>query len=192
MLAVEDPPADVVDERAVDADKRVRGDGGSRVGGGGARLLRDQGGERVGALGGEQAARLQHEPAEGGEHALPRRPVAHGGEQLALERLQPAVDEVLLRWEVLEDGRDGDVSRLGDLRDAHVLEARGAEEIEVTEVPVEQRGPLLEVYAERYGKMRTVGTMLRALPDPADHPMFRGVGSRAARSAAGAGAATRR
>jgi deazaflavin-dependent oxidoreductase (nitroreductase family) len=47
------------------------------------------------------------------------------------------------------------------------------EEITVEEVPVEQRAPLLEVYAERFGRMPTVGDVLRALPDPADHPTFR-------------------
>jgi len=48
-----------------------------------------------------------------------------------------------------------------------------AEEITVSEVPVEQRPPLLDVYGERFGKMPTVGKVLRQLPDPADHPIFR-------------------
>ena len=48
-----------------------------------------------------------------------------------------------------------------------------AEEITVVEVPVEQRPPLLEVYGERFGKMPTVGKVLKQLPDPADHPIFR-------------------
>jgi deazaflavin-dependent oxidoreductase (nitroreductase family) len=47
------------------------------------------------------------------------------------------------------------------------------EEITVVEVPVAERAPLLEVYTARYGKMPTVGAVLRALPDPADHPVFR-------------------
>ena len=47
------------------------------------------------------------------------------------------------------------------------------EEITVTEVPVEERPVLLEVYGQRYGKMPTVGRVLRQLPDPADHPIFR-------------------
>jgi deazaflavin-dependent oxidoreductase (nitroreductase family) len=46
------------------------------------------------------------------------------------------------------------------------------EEIAVTEVPVAERPPLLEVYSERYGKFPTVAAVLRALPDPADHPTF--------------------
>lgn len=47
------------------------------------------------------------------------------------------------------------------------------EEISVVEVPVADRPPLLEVYGERYGKFPTVGKVLRQLPDPADHPIFR-------------------
>jgi deazaflavin-dependent oxidoreductase (nitroreductase family) len=47
------------------------------------------------------------------------------------------------------------------------------EEIAVTEVPVAERAPMLEVYAARYGKFPTVADVLRALPEPADHPIFR-------------------
>jgi deazaflavin-dependent oxidoreductase (nitroreductase family) len=47
------------------------------------------------------------------------------------------------------------------------------EEITVREVPVERRGELLEAYSARYGKLPTVAGVLRKLPDPADHPMFR-------------------
>ena len=54
------------------------------------------------------------------------------------------------------------------------LRKRGqVEDITVEEVPVPERAPLLEVYTERFGKMPTVGPVLRALPDPADHPIFR-------------------
>ena len=49
----------------------------------------------------------------------------------------------------------------------------GAEAIHVVEVPVPGRRELLKVYRERYGKMPTVGPVLRRLPDPADHPIFR-------------------
>lgn len=59
------------------------------------------------------------------------------------------------------------------------LSQRGrVEEIDVADVPVADRGPLLDVYRERYGGLPTVGAVLRAMPDPADHPMFRIVGSR--------------
>jgi hypothetical protein len=40
-------------------------------------------------------------------------------------------------------------------------------------VPVAERGALLELYGARYRKMPTVAAVLRALPDPADHPIFR-------------------
>jgi deazaflavin-dependent oxidoreductase (nitroreductase family) len=54
------------------------------------------------------------------------------------------------------------------------LTRRGrVEEISVVEVPVVERPPLLEIYAARFGRMPTVGAVLRALPDPADHPTFR-------------------
>ncbi len=42
------------------------------------------------------------------------------------------------------------------------------------------RALLLAAYGERYGKMPTVGPVLRALPDPADHPIFRITDARAA------------
>jgi hypothetical protein len=54
-----------------------------------------------------------------------------------------------------------------------LLRKRQIEEITVVEVPVAERARLLEVYTSRYGKMPTVGRVLRALPDPADHPIFR-------------------
>lgn len=50
--------------------------------------------------------------------------------------------------------------------------AEGLEEIAVEEVPVDQRPQLLEVYQDRYGKMPTVSGVLRALPEPSDHPIF--------------------
>jgi deazaflavin-dependent oxidoreductase (nitroreductase family) len=54
------------------------------------------------------------------------------------------------------------------------LAQRGrVEEITVEEVPVEERAPLLEVYTARFGRMPTVGAVLRKLPDAADHPTFR-------------------
>jgi EmrB/QacA subfamily drug resistance transporter/deazaflavin-dependent oxidoreductase (nitroreductase family) len=60
------------------------------------------------------------------------------------------------------------------------LAQRGSvEEITVDDVPLEQRAPLLEIYYERFGRMPTVGGVLRALPDPADHPTFRITSARA-------------
>jgi deazaflavin-dependent oxidoreductase (nitroreductase family) len=55
-----------------------------------------------------------------------------------------------------------------------VLKTRGSsEEISVSEVPVDDRPALLAVYRERYGRMPTVSSVLDALPEPADHPIFR-------------------
>ena len=59
------------------------------------------------------------------------------------------------------------------------LAQRGhVEDIDVVEVPVVEREPLLVAYADRYGKMPTVGAVLRTLPDAADHPTFRITASR--------------
>jgi hypothetical protein len=40
-------------------------------------------------------------------------------------------------------------------------------------VPVGERSALLQQYSTRFGKLPTVGKLLRELPDPADHPTFR-------------------
>ncbi len=47
------------------------------------------------------------------------------------------------------------------------------EEIDVIEVPAAERAPLLDAYRERFGSMPTVSSVLDALPEPADHPIFR-------------------
>ncbi|ONH24971.1 nitroreductase/quinone reductase family protein [Pseudofrankia asymbiotica] len=47
------------------------------------------------------------------------------------------------------------------------------EDIEVADVPVPARPPLIDAYLANYGRMPTVGASFRALPDPADHPTFR-------------------
>jgi deazaflavin-dependent oxidoreductase (nitroreductase family) len=54
-----------------------------------------------------------------------------------------------------------------------LLQQGRSEEISVVEVPVGERAPLLEEYTARFGKLPTVGKVLRDLPDPADHPTFR-------------------
>jgi deazaflavin-dependent oxidoreductase (nitroreductase family) len=65
------------------------------------------------------------------------------------------------------------------------LSQRGhVEEIDVADVPVADRGPLLEAYRERFSGMPTVGSVLREMPDPAEHPMFRIVAAREARASA--------
>jgi deazaflavin-dependent oxidoreductase (nitroreductase family) len=58
-------------------------------------------------------------------------------------------------------------------RHGHLSRQGRIDEISVVEVPVGERAVLLEVYSARYGKLPTVAGVLRALPDPADHPIFR-------------------
>lgn len=52
-----------------------------------------------------------------------------------------------------------------------------AEEIDVVEVPVAERPPIIEAYGAHHAAMPSVGELLRALPDPADHPIFRIIGA---------------
>ena len=53
------------------------------------------------------------------------------------------------------------------------LEHRGqVEEFTATEVPVEERPPLIDAYLARFRKMPIVARTFRALPDPAHHPTF--------------------
>jgi hypothetical protein len=40
-------------------------------------------------------------------------------------------------------------------------------------VPATERGRLLDAYRDRPGTMPTVSRVLRAMQDPADHPIFR-------------------
>jgi deazaflavin-dependent oxidoreductase (nitroreductase family) len=54
------------------------------------------------------------------------------------------------------------------------LKQRGrTEEFTATEVPVDQRAPIIEAYLRRYGRMPTVARTFAQLPDPAQHPTFR-------------------
>jgi deazaflavin-dependent oxidoreductase (nitroreductase family) len=54
---------------------------------------------------------------------------------------------------------------------------RRVEEFEVVKVPTDERAPLIAVYLEEFGRFPTVAETFRQLPDPADHPAFRIVGS---------------
>jgi hypothetical protein len=47
----------------------------------------------------------------------------------------------------------------------------GSEHVRATEVPVAERGPILDAYRKLAG--RAVTSHFEALPDPADHPVFR-------------------
>jgi hypothetical protein len=54
---------------------------------------------------------------------------------------------------------------------AELGEAAALEPIQATEVPVEERGPVLAAYRQKAG--RTSEAYFAKLPDPADHPVFR-------------------
>jgi deazaflavin-dependent oxidoreductase (nitroreductase family) len=59
------------------------------------------------------------------------------------------------------------------------LTQRGrVEDFTAVEVPAAQRPPLIDAYLQKFGTLPTVGSTLRALPDPADHPTFRITGDR--------------
>jgi F420H(2)-dependent quinone reductase len=58
-------------------------------------------------------------------------------------------------------------------RHGRLITRDGTEEFDVVDVPVADRPPILEAYTAKYAKMPTVGKVLRKLPDPADHPVFR-------------------
>lgn len=70
----------------------------------------------------------------------------------------------------------GEADWVRNLRESGTGTLKGkntTEAISVTEVPVQDRAALLAAYAATFGKMPTVTSTLRALPDPADHPIFR-------------------
>ncbi len=97
-------------------------------------------------------------------HTTPVAVLDHGGERYLIS-YRGASD-----WaRNLEASHTARLARRGDV-----------EEIEVADVPVAERGELLDAYRDRYGKMPTVGSVLDALPDPADHPTFRITASRPA------------
>ncbi|MEU6139761.1 nitroreductase/quinone reductase family protein [Streptomyces sp. NPDC047081] len=47
------------------------------------------------------------------------------------------------------------------------------EDLMAEEVPEVERPPIMAAYRDKYGSMPTVSAVLTALPDPADHPVFR-------------------
>ena len=68
----------------------------------------------------------------------------------------------------------GESEWVRNLRAAGTVELRRKGETQTrraTEVPVDQRGPIIAAYRERAG--RSVTTYWKKLPDPADHPTFR-------------------
>ncbi len=77
---------------------------------------------------GEDTSGREQESAERMEHGLAHGTRANRLEQLVLERLEPRVEEVLLRREVVEDGLLGDVGLPCDLGDGDAFEAALGEE----------------------------------------------------------------
>jgi deazaflavin-dependent oxidoreductase (nitroreductase family) len=77
------------------------------------------------------------------------------------------------RYLVSYRGESDWVRNLRAAGEATLIGKRDRERIQVVEVPVAERPALLEHYAAEFGKMPTVAGVLRALPDPADHPVFR-------------------
>jgi deazaflavin-dependent oxidoreductase (nitroreductase family) len=65
---------------------------------------------------------------------------------------------------------------------AQLRERRQTRHIDTVEIPTEERPPLIAEYLRQYGRLPTVQRTFDALPDPADHPTFRIVGSRPAGS----------
>lgn len=55
---------------------------------------------------------------------------------------------------------------------ATLANKKTTEPITATEVPVAEHGALLDTYLAKYGNSPGVKAALRALPDPADHPIF--------------------
>ncbi len=68
----------------------------------------------------------------------------------------------------------GESDWVRNLRAAGTAELRsraGTEAVRATEVPVEERPPIIAAYRAAAGK--TVDAYFKKLPDPADHPVFR-------------------
>ena len=67
----------------------------------------------------------------------------------------------------------GETEWVRNLRVAGDAELRGnneTERIRATEVPVEERPPIIAAYQKRAGK--TVASLFKKLPEAADHPIF--------------------
>jgi deazaflavin-dependent oxidoreductase (nitroreductase family) len=103
-----------------------------------------------------------------------------GSQTLAIRGRRSGEERVVPVIPVERDGVPYVVSARGEsywvrnLREAGTAELRGkggSREYLATEVPVEERAPIIEAYREKAG--RTVAGYWKKLPDPADHPVFR-------------------
>jgi hypothetical protein len=86
---------------------------------------------------------------------VPLFPIEHGG----------------ARYLVSARGETDWVRNLRAAGEAELSERGGTERIEATEVPVAERPPIIAAYQDRAGK--TVESLFKKLPEPADHPVFR-------------------
>jgi deazaflavin-dependent oxidoreductase (nitroreductase family) len=75
------------------------------------------------------------------------------------------------RYIVSTRGESDWVRNLRRAGEAELRDGDRSESLQATEVPVEERPPILAAYRKKAG--RTVESYFEKLPDPADHPVFR-------------------
>lgn len=75
------------------------------------------------------------------------------------------------RYLVSTRGESDWVRNLRGAGEAELRGRAGTERVRAVELPVEERGPVIDAYRRRAGKMAE--EFFRKLPDPADHPVFR-------------------
>jgi hypothetical protein len=103
-----------------------------------------------------------------------------GAQELVIKRRKSGEEQSIPAIPVEHEGARYVVSTRGEsdwvrnMRAAGACELRGkkgGERFSATEVPVEERGPIIAAYRDKAGK--TVTTYWEKLPDDADHPVFR-------------------
>lgn len=102
----------------------------------------------------------------GQRHEVPVIPVEHGGHRYVVCPRGEA------EW--VRNVRAAGEVELGRRRRSRADPAArkgSAERLRATEVPVAERGPIIEAYRAKAG--RAVASYWEQLPDPADHPVFR-------------------
>jgi len=103
----------------------------------------------------------------GTEALAVRRRKSGGTQRVPLIRIEVGGDDYLV-------SPRGESDWVKNLRAAGEAELEGKDakrRVRVVEIPVEERPPILEAYQAKAG--RAVASHFKALPDPADHPVFR-------------------
>ena len=103
----------------------------------------------------------------GTEALAVRRRKSGGTQRVPLIRVEVGGDDYLV-------SPRGESDWVKNLRAAGEAELEGKDakrRVRVVEIPVEERPPILEAYQAKAG--RAVASHFKALPDPADHPVFR-------------------